>query len=105
MAVRFQDFVWRSFNQYFPIVAGARDLITKLLKRKPEHRLALVKVLEHPWIVENGLRNKKPNPSNSVASHPNPTAKPPNAPALQQKSGGRQIKAQYVTVDRRMRKV
>ena len=71
------------------IVAGARDLITKLLKRKPEHRLALVKVLEHPWIVENGLRNKKPNPSNSVASHPNPTAKPSNAPALPQKSGGR----------------
>lgn len=39
----------------FPVYvsADARDLITKLLKRKPEERLDLAKVLEHPWIVNN----------------------------------------------------
>jgi aurora kinase A len=32
---------------------GARDLIAQLLRRKPNDRLPLPKVLEHPWIVQN----------------------------------------------------
>jgi len=31
---------------------GAKDLITKLLKRRPEDRLPLEQVLQHPWILE-----------------------------------------------------
>jgi serine/threonine protein kinase len=32
---------------------GACDLISKLLRRKPNDRLPLLNVLEHPWIVQN----------------------------------------------------
>ncbi|RUS78227.1 hypothetical protein EGW08_013996 [Elysia chlorotica] len=33
--------------------AGARDLISKLLRHDPQARLPLVEVLKHPWMVEN----------------------------------------------------
>ena len=35
------------------LISGARDLIAQLLRRKPNDRLPLPKVLEHPWIVQN----------------------------------------------------
>jgi aurora kinase A len=31
---------------------GARDLVNSLLKKNPEHRMPLDKVLEHPWIQQ-----------------------------------------------------
>ena len=51
---------------------GARDLISKLLRRKPNDRLALVKVLEHPWIVQNSKPQGRPAnaPAKSQATHP-----------------------------------
>ncbi|XP_043944922.1 aurora kinase A-B-like [Protopterus annectens] len=35
---------------------GAADLISRLLKHNPNHRLPLKKVLEHPWIAENASK-------------------------------------------------
>ncbi|XP_050691106.1 aurora kinase-like [Eriocheir sinensis] len=35
------------------VSAKARDLILKLLRRSPQERLPLEKVLQHPWILEN----------------------------------------------------
>ena len=32
---------------------GARDLISKLLRHRPNDRLPLAQVLKHPWILEN----------------------------------------------------
>jgi len=52
------------FPSYVP--AGARDLISKLLKKKPEDRLALTEVLKHPWILENAKLNKKSAPISNV---------------------------------------
>ncbi|MCI4387018.1 hypothetical protein PGIGA_G00069320 [Pangasianodon gigas] len=37
---------------------GARDLISRLLKHNPMHRLPIQGVLTHPWVVENST--KKP---------------------------------------------
>ncbi|XP_066928080.1 aurora kinase C-like isoform X1 [Clytia hemisphaerica] len=48
------------------VSAGARDLINKLLKKKPEDRLALKEVLKHPWILENAKLNKKSAPISNV---------------------------------------
>ncbi|KAM4030299.1 aurora kinase A isoform 1-T2 [Anomaloglossus baeobatrachus] len=46
--------------QYPPYVLdGARDLISKLLKHNPNHRLPLRDVLEHPWIVQNSSKHPK----------------------------------------------
>lgn len=40
---------------------GAKDLISKLLKHKPDDRLPLDQVLEHPWILEQKEKEgKKP---------------------------------------------
>ncbi|KAG8582323.1 hypothetical protein GDO81_008010 [Engystomops pustulosus] len=36
---------------------GARDLISKLLKHNPNHRLPLKDVLEHPWIAQNSTKH------------------------------------------------
>ena len=47
------------FNEY----SGAKDLITKLLRRKPKDRLPLVQVMEHPWIVQNSKPQGKPSSS------------------------------------------
>ncbi|GFO26191.1 Aurora kinase a-a [Plakobranchus ocellatus] len=35
------------------ISAGAKDLISKLLRHDPKARLPLTEVLQHPWVVEN----------------------------------------------------
>lgn len=32
------------------VSAGARDLISKLLKHDPSHRLPLIRVINHPWV-------------------------------------------------------
>nr|AAI69141.1 aurora kinase A [Xenopus tropicalis] len=38
---------------------GARDLVSKLLKHNPNHRLSLKGVLEHPWIIDNSAQKPK----------------------------------------------
>ncbi|XP_053558617.1 aurora kinase A [Bombina bombina] len=49
------------FN-YPPFVTdGARDLISKLLKHNPNHRLPLKGVLNHPWIVQNSTKHPVQN--------------------------------------------
>lgn len=40
------------------VSAGAKDLIGRLLKHNPMHRLPIQGVLTHPWVVENST--KKP---------------------------------------------
>jgi len=37
---------------------GAKDLISKLLRHKPEDRLPLEQVLQHPWILEQKAMEK-----------------------------------------------
>ena len=59
--------------------SGARDLISKLLRRKPNDRLLLTKVLEHPWIVQNakppGKSSNTSNKPQTTSSHPNPAGR------------------------------
>lgn len=38
---------------------GAKDLISKLLRHKPEDRLPLEQVLQHPWILEQKAMEKE----------------------------------------------
>ncbi|MEE6506387.1 hypothetical protein FKM82_007648 [Ascaphus truei] len=46
--------------QFPPYVSeGARDLISKLLKHNPNHRLPLKDVFEHPWIVESSTKHPR----------------------------------------------
>ncbi|XP_023150231.2 aurora kinase A [Amphiprion ocellaris] len=40
------------------ISAGAKDLVARLLKHNPMHRLPIQGVISHPWVVENST--KKP---------------------------------------------
>ncbi|XP_053320426.1 aurora kinase B [Spea bombifrons] len=47
---------------------GAKDLITKLLRYNPAHRLPLKCVLEHPWIKANSRRVLPPSFSTTHAS-------------------------------------
>lgn len=47
-----------SFPPQFNISDGAKDLVAKLLKHNPLHRLPIHGVLAHPWVVENST--KKP---------------------------------------------
>ncbi|XP_067005171.1 aurora kinase C [Anabrus simplex] len=46
--IRKLDFTYPS---YFP--PGAKDLVSKLLKGRPDTRLSLPDVMRHPWIVAN----------------------------------------------------
>lgn len=46
------------------ISAGAKDLIARLLKHNPWHRLPIQGVLSHPWVVE--CSTKKPTTLNSA---------------------------------------
>lgn len=48
------------------ISAGAKDLIARLLKHNPMHRLPIQEVLSHPWVVETAT--KKP----TTLSHEEP---------------------------------
>ncbi|KAL7985592.1 hypothetical protein Chor_004162 [Crotalus horridus] len=43
------------------VTEGARDLISKLLKHDPKHRLPLEDVLKHPWVTSNSTKSPKPN--------------------------------------------
>lgn len=47
-----------TFPPQFNISAGAQDLVAKLLKHNPLHRLPIQGVMTHPWVVENST--KKP---------------------------------------------
>ncbi|XP_006839224.1 PREDICTED: aurora kinase A isoform X1 [Chrysochloris asiatica] len=47
------------------VTLGARDLISKLLKHNPNHRLGLKEIIEHPWTTANSSKppsnqNKEP---------------------------------------------
>ncbi|XP_075384594.1 aurora kinase A [Tenrec ecaudatus] len=44
------------------VTVGARDLISRLLKHNPSHRLTLKELLEHPWITANS--SKPPSSQN-----------------------------------------
>lgn len=35
------------------VTPGARDLISKLIRKKPSDRLPLERVPQHPWIIRN----------------------------------------------------
>ncbi|KAJ6665702.1 hypothetical protein lerEdw1_002072 [Lerista edwardsae] len=41
------------------VTEGARDLISKLLKHNPYHRLPLEEVLKHPWVTANSTKSPK----------------------------------------------
>lgn len=43
--VTFQHFVWKN------VTDEAKDLILKLLVRKPQERIKIDDVLDHPWII------------------------------------------------------
>jgi len=47
------------------VSAGARDLISKLLRKKPEERLPLKEILQHPWIREKSSMFKKQSTSST----------------------------------------
>ncbi|XP_054701083.1 aurora kinase A [Grus americana] len=53
------------------VTEGARDLISKLLKHNPFHRLPLKDVLLHPWITANST--KMPNSRKSDVAAPSRT--------------------------------
>lgn len=53
------------------VTEGARDLISKLLKHNPFHRLPLKDVLVHPWITANST--KTPTSRNSDGAAPSKT--------------------------------
>ena len=38
---------------------GARDFVTKLLRKEPSQRISLEECLEHPWIIEHNAGMKK----------------------------------------------
>ncbi|KAL8589916.1 hypothetical protein ACOMHN_024003 [Nucella lapillus] len=48
------------------VSAGARDLISKLLRHDPKKRIPLQQVMTHPWIVENHSTSASQNPSSSA---------------------------------------
>lgn len=52
-----------SYPPQSSISAGAKDLVARLLKHNPMHRLPIQGVLSHPWVVE--YSTKKPTTSNS----------------------------------------
>ncbi|XP_077191779.1 aurora kinase A [Paroedura picta] len=41
------------------VTEGARDLIFKLLKHNPYHRLSLEEVLKHPWVTANSTKSPR----------------------------------------------
>uniref|UniRef100_A0A8C6T1D8 non-specific serine/threonine protein kinase n=1 Tax=Neogobius melanostomus TaxID=47308 RepID=A0A8C6T1D8_9GOBI len=47
-----------TYPPQYNISAGAKDLVAKLLKHNPLHRLPIQGVMTHPWVVENST--KKP---------------------------------------------
>lgn len=47
-----------TFPEY--VTPGARDLISKLLKKNPSERLPLKGILEHPWIRKHSIMFNKP---------------------------------------------
>ncbi|KAM4740615.1 aurora kinase A [Anableps anableps] len=55
-----------SYPPQAAISAGAKDLVAKLLKHNPMHRLPIQGVLSHPWVLE--CSTKKPTTLNSEES-------------------------------------
>lgn len=47
-----------TYPAHIPVTAGAKDLVSRLLKHNPMHRLPIQGVLTHPWVAENST--KKP---------------------------------------------
>lgn len=54
----FRPFLQVEFSYPSHVSEGARDLINRLLKHNPMHRLPIQGVLTHHWVVENST--KKP---------------------------------------------
>uniref|UniRef100_A0A8D2LCZ2 non-specific serine/threonine protein kinase n=1 Tax=Varanus komodoensis TaxID=61221 RepID=A0A8D2LCZ2_VARKO len=50
------------------VTEGARDLISKLLKHNPYHRLPLEDVLRHPWVTANSTKPPKHKIAEAAAS-------------------------------------
>nr|XP_020653150.1 aurora kinase A isoform X1 [Pogona vitticeps] len=50
------------------ITEGARDLISKLLKHNPYHRLPLEEVLKHPWVTANSTKSPSQRISEAAAT-------------------------------------
>ena len=44
--------IWPPLRDIFIFVAGAQDLMRKLLQKTPANRLPLEQVMKHPWISE-----------------------------------------------------
>ena len=48
-------------QHHFFHFSGARDLISKLLKKEPSNRLPLAEVMKHEWVVRMvEIETKKP---------------------------------------------
>lgn len=61
------------FNYPAHVSPGAQDLINKLLKHNPLHRLPIHGVLAHPWVVENSTKKPAYLPLTSQPAQPAPT--------------------------------
>ncbi|KAK7915631.1 hypothetical protein WMY93_011392 [Mugilogobius chulae] len=55
-----------TYPPQYNISAGAKDLVAKLLKHNPLHRMPIDGVMAHPWVVENST--KKPTTLNQESS-------------------------------------
>ncbi|XP_059183654.1 aurora kinase A isoform X2 [Centropristis striata] len=50
-----------TYPAHIDVSAGAKDLVARLLKHNPMHRLPIQGVLTHPWLVENSKKPTTPN--------------------------------------------
>ncbi|XP_061487196.1 aurora kinase A isoform X1 [Rhineura floridana] len=50
------------------VTEGARDLISKLLKHNPYHRLPLEEVLKHPWVAVNSTKPPRHKISETIST-------------------------------------
>lgn len=42
------------------ISSGAKELVKKMLRQDPKERLTAVEILNHPWVIEDGIASDKP---------------------------------------------
>jgi serine/threonine protein kinase len=57
------------FPKNFP--SGAKELVRSLLKAKPEERITLNELFEHPWMVQNPPLRKTCGPTTEIVKLPN----------------------------------
>ncbi|XP_053106151.1 aurora kinase A isoform X2 [Hemicordylus capensis] len=51
------------------VTEGAKDLISKLLKHNPYHRLPLEEVLRHPWVTANSKKSSRHQTADTAATN------------------------------------